>query len=713
MRTFIVAFVIWMGCLPCKGLSGDLRIERDVDLGTICVFRKEESDPILTQHSRPDFRPYLDPIAAPDGKGVITEYSPGHHKHQTGLYWGFTRVNGRDYFHHPDDGYWKRVSFEVLEKSGKAVSWRTIYDLIDESGEPVITEEQTWEMRDQGDEFLLDLIWKGTARKEVTIGEWKYGGLFLRMPWRKGIKGEVINANGERNQGAEGKRSNWVDVGMQVEGRKDFAHVAIFDHPENGGFPQPWRVDRQLGVGPSRARLGDWTIRKGEAEVIRHRFVIYTGEFDERELNEKWRGYTGNRDVSVEAAAIQKTMPRSRYSAFDARLVDREASRLFFEKQRARQMVKLDSAETLSLLVKTLSQTSNPLAQEGVLRGIVRGLEGRRSVAKPDGWSEVSSKLRNSSSGEILSMVRQLDQVFGDRAAAERAIARLRDAKAPIEERQVLLRTLVTQQNQQLLEILPHLLDEEPMRIPAIRAYGVIEDEAAPATLLSRYSGWDGSTRRAVVETLAMRKQYASAMLEALKAGKLAKADIPAHVARPMSSLLGDSFTDVFGNLHELSKDKEELMARYTKLLTDANLSKADASKGRLVFSAACSACHQIYGEGGLLGPDLTGSNRADLSYILLNMIEPSADIPEAYQLVTLHTKDGQLLGGTIKQEDDQRVVLNMVGQTTTVLKSDIAKREVSPLSMMPEGLLLTLQDSQVLDLVKYLQTTQQVDLPK
>ena len=39
-------------------------------------------------------RPYIHPIVSPDGKGILTEYSPGHHKHQTGLYWGFTRING-------------------------------------------------------------------------------------------------------------------------------------------------------------------------------------------------------------------------------------------------------------------------------------------------------------------------------------------------------------------------------------------------------------------------------------------------------------------------------------------------------------------------------------------------------------------------------------------------------------------------------------------
>lgn len=413
------------------------------------------------------------------------------------------------------------------------------------------------------------------------------------------------------------------------------------------------------------------------------------------------------------APTVQTNPKHSTYAEFDARLVDREASAQFFQKQRELQVVKLNSAKTLNLLVTMLGKTSDTAAQEGLLRGIVRGLEGRRSVATPKGWSAVSTKLQKTDRGEIRSMVQQLDQVFGDEGAAERAITQLKDTEVPANERQALLAALVTQQNPQLNEVLPQLLNEPAMGIAAIRAYGAIYDSSAPELILSHYTKWDDSTRRAAVETLAMRKNYASALLAALKDNRIPKEDIPAHVARPLSSLLGSAFTDVFGDLDELSKDKAELVDRYTKLLTAKSLAEADASKGRLVFTASCAACHKLYGEGGILGPDLTGSNRADLSYILLNMIEPSADIPEAYQLVTVHTKNGQILGGTVAQEDDQRVVLNMVGQTTTVLKSDIAKREVSPLSMMPEGLLPTLQDQQVLDLVKYLQSTEQVALPK
>ena len=85
----------------------------------------------------------------------------------------------------------------------------------------------------------------------------------------------------------------WVDVGMQVEGRDDLLHVAIFDHPMNAGFPQTWRVDGQLGVGPARVRMGDWHIPEGATELIRHRLIVYTGELDDLELTEDWQEYAG------------------------------------------------------------------------------------------------------------------------------------------------------------------------------------------------------------------------------------------------------------------------------------------------------------------------------------------------------------------------------------------------------------------------------------
>ncbi|MEQ1830714.1 MAG: PVC-type heme-binding CxxCH protein, partial [Pirellula sp.] len=263
----------------------------------ILVRRGDAAVPVATQVATSDHRPFLHPIAAPDGKGILTEFSPSHHKHQTGLFWGFTRVNGRDYFHHPESSYWKRVSVVVLKHQALApedsVQWQTIYDLLDETGNPILRESQVWTMRDFGSRFTLDLEWSGEALTDVTVGKYDYGGLFLRMPWKPSIQGQVMNNARQVNQRAEGQRAVWTDVGMKIDGRDDMAHITIFDHPQNKGFPQTWRVDDQLGIGPVRARMGDWTISKGQKEIIKHQIVVSTGDLNDVATTELWATFSG------------------------------------------------------------------------------------------------------------------------------------------------------------------------------------------------------------------------------------------------------------------------------------------------------------------------------------------------------------------------------------------------------------------------------------
>jgi putative heme-binding domain-containing protein len=365
------------------------------------------------------------------------------------------------------------------------------------------------------------------------------------------------------------------------------------------------------------------------------------------------------------------------------------------------------------LLAQTLNTTDDNEVRAALLRGMLLGLEGRRDITPPAGWKTLTVSLAETSNPELNRLTLRLSQIFGDKAATEKALATLRNRKAPAPQRRDALKSLITQQNQDLSPILKSLLDDPALQIDAIRAFGAVEDESAPALLLKRYPRFDWQSKRATAETLASRKNYALALLAAIKDETVPRADVPAYIARSLSSLLGDKFTAVYGDIKALSKDKAQLIEKYKSLLTTEELAKANAAHGRTLFQAICSACHLLYGEGGQIGPDLTGSNRADVSYILLNMIDPSADIPDAYKLVTVTTNDGQILAGTLAEEDDQRLVLNMVGQKLTVLKSDIATRETAPVSMMPEGLLPALTDSQVLNLVKYLQTTKQIDLSK
>jgi hypothetical protein len=274
--------------------GGDLRLEQDESAGTISVFAVGSDKALVVQNAMDKHRPFLHPIQSPDGNGVLTEYSPGHHKHQTGIYWGFTRVNGRDFFHNPGEGFWRKVGSSVVEKTGKEVKWQTIYDLLDDKGVAILRETQNWSMHTDSGKYIISLEWKGEAQTDITVGKYDYGGLFIRMPWKEGMNGEVVNAARERNDKAEGKRAMWVDVGLQVDGRSDLAHIAVFDHPQNKAYPQHWRVDGQLGVGAARSREADWTITKGETETIKHQLYVYTGELNDVALTTAWANFSGS-----------------------------------------------------------------------------------------------------------------------------------------------------------------------------------------------------------------------------------------------------------------------------------------------------------------------------------------------------------------------------------------------------------------------------------
>lgn len=292
LRCAIVGVMLGGGAVLPVGAS-PLTLRQDPATRAISVFRDGASTPILTQNAPDHFRPYLHPLVAPDGNGVLTEFSPDHHKHQTGLYWGFTRVNGRDYFHNPGNGYWRRIACEPQVATGAAVKWSTVYHLLDADGRAIMTETQTWTMRAEGARYLIDLEWQGQGLVDLTIGKYDYGGLFLRMPWREGMEGAAHNSALLANERATGGEAQWVDVGMKIAGRSDQAHIAILDHPRNTGHPLRWRVDKMMGIGPSRAITGDWRIPQGQTETVRHRFIVYTGGFDAPAVSAAWKVYAG------------------------------------------------------------------------------------------------------------------------------------------------------------------------------------------------------------------------------------------------------------------------------------------------------------------------------------------------------------------------------------------------------------------------------------
>ena len=375
----------------------------------------------------------------------------------------------------------------------------------------------------------------------------------------------------------------------------------------------------------------------------------------------------------------------------------------------------IDEAESFALLVETLDAVeSEPNICSSMMRGMLSGLEGRRNVTPPQGWAALSKKFGQSKDRNVRDLSIKLSQIFGDRDATQRLIALLKDTAADESQRLAALRSLLDQQSKEVSDVLEALLDEPAFTLAAVRGYASIADESAPSILLGRYERFSPELRRAVIETLASRKDYAESLLEAIAQKKISREDIPAQIARSLSEILGSRFVELFGEVRSMGADREQAIAKYKAMITAETLANADASRGRAIFQKTCAACHLLYGEGGNVGPDLTGSNRANLDYILLNSVDPSYDVPDGYKTVQILTVEGRVLNGVLAEEDAIRVVLKTAEQPRVVVaKDDIELRTVSPKSMMPDGQLDQMKPREVIDLIKYLRTTEQVEMAK
>jgi putative heme-binding domain-containing protein len=143
--------------------------------------------------------------------------------------------------------------------------------------------------------------------------------------------------------------------------------------------------------------------------------------------------------------------------------------------------------------------------------------------------------------------------------------------------------------------------------------------------------------------------------------------------------------------------------------IVEKGLVKRDFDRGRKLFGEAqCFACHRFDNEGGATGPDLTAAaGRFSVRDLLESIIEPSKEISDQYAAIIITTVDGKVVTGRIVNYagDNMMVMTNMLDPNglTTINRKKVESIEKSKVSMMPEGLLDTFKEDEVLDLVAYL----------
>ncbi|MGD1891691.1 MAG: c-type cytochrome, partial [Cyclobacteriaceae bacterium] len=369
-------------------------------------------------------------------------------------------------------------------------------------------------------------------------------------------------------------------------------------------------------------------------------------------------------------------------------------------------------ADVPEMIVEQLGE--NPAQLISMLKGARAGLEGRTDLTTPGNWSAVYDELKKNEKKEVTQLALEIAQQFGDTEAAVQYLATLKNSRAPIEQRGQALQSLAAQQRSELVEQLPGLLKNEALRTEAIRAVAAYDKKSLGEQLLNQYDSFNSGDKLEAVQTLASRPDYGWMLAQAIKKEEIPKHEVPAYVARQLRRVVGSGFVEIWGPIDELSSDLNAEYARYRNLLTENALATANPVHGRTLFTRTCGPCHQMFGEGGNVGPDITGSNRRNVEYILSNVLEPSSEIQDDYKMTVVTTRDGRTYSGNVTTETERQLTLRIVGREAVVInKSEVQSREETPNSMMPAGLFSTLSDEEVLDLVAYLRIDQPVDSPQ
>lgn len=348
-----------------------------------------------------------------------------------------------------------------------------------------------------------------------------------------------------------------------------------------------------------------------------------------------------------------------------------------------------------------------------ILQGLNEGFKGWRKAPLPQNWNAAVETL----SGKNPKLIRELSALFGDGRAMDSLRKIALDDSAAFETRQTALQGLIDARPDDLRALCEKLLNVRYLNKTAIRGLATFDDPALATLLLKKYPNLRPDEKQTIIDVVVARPTWSNLLLTEIKNQKISRTDLTPFHARQILALndekLSARLQEIWGDLRQSDDAKKKRIAALHLALTEDVRAKADLSAGRLHFQNLCSSCHLLYGEGGRLGPDLTGSGRADLGYLLENIVDPSAIVPAEYRMNILKLKDGRSLAGVIASQTDRTLTLRSLTEEFTLEKSEVTETQTLPNSIMPEGLLNALTPEQTRDLIAYLMHPQQVPLKK
>jgi putative membrane-bound dehydrogenase-like protein len=346
--------------------------------------------------------------------------------------------------------------------------------------------------------------------------------------------------------------------------------------------------------------------------------------------------------------------------------------------------------------------------RQAVLEGIDQGLSGRRQAPKPASWDIVQRKFSVGANEAMVAQLRNLNAIFGDGRALDEIRGIALNTFLDFRQRRAALQLLVESRPPDLRAICERLIPVRELAATAATGLAQFDDPAVGDLLLKEWARVSANEKPALMSVLLSRPAWAAKVLQAISLGTLTKTAVTAFQARQIRSFHDAALTkrleEVWGaTVDESEANQLRASARWMARLGPDRILAADAGRGRAIFTSLCSGCHILYGEGGKIGPDLTGAARDNLGYLLENILFPSVVVPDEYRLSTVTLKDGQVVTGMLRARTVRSVRLQTLTELASIPVSEIAKEETSPTSLMPPGLIEALNDGQAADLMAYL----------
>ncbi|WP_158545190.1 DUF7133 domain-containing protein [Bremerella cremea] len=249
------------------------------------------------------------------------------------------------------------------------------------------------------------------------------------------------------------------------------------------------------------------------------------------------------------------------------------------------------------------------------------------------------------------------------------------------------------------------------VRVETAQLLGSISSDEARTALIAAMQSAAANRQAELALALTQQTEGVNALLAGIETGKASAYVLQdPRVQQQIEQLkLTDEALAKIGQLkQDLPAREEQVQKQIDQLIAAVEASDTSPATGAKSFEKRCATCHQLAGQGQLIGPQLDGVGNRPVARIVEDVLDPSRNVDAAFRTVLIQTFDGQIISGLPRREEGEILVLaNSEGKEIRIAKEDIDLQKSSPLSLMPSNFVEQIPQEEMVGLVKFLKSQQ------